>query len=950
MSTITQFPSGNTQYRIEFDYLARTFVVVTLVNSSNPTMNRVLEVGRDYRFINPTVIEMLIDQSGFDIVRIHRQTGTDLVVDFRNGSVLTASDLTNAELQAIHIAEEGRDQTVDLAKEYADAAGNSAGNAKDSEDEARRIAESIKASGLGYITRRSFEKGFNVTIWNEVLLWEEDGDYYRWDGGLPKTVPVGSTPETSGGVGLGAWVSVGDASLRADIAKPTGTNLIGTKNGETLSTVLSSRWANSGADKKEIRFDLPLLFPDYDAILAAHPDWTFIYPGSFCIGDDGKIYITYGPSNNAATERFVVVYSGEGEYLGYLQTNNGGTGVNGSAVSEGIIVTNYYGSLKLFLGSYDGNLAEFDISAVTYGTTISYTALHQVGLYNQFSFHNGMWAVEQAIPALGINRQRNVIAYFNSAFALTGFTEFSPYDAGYITSTTTDYGSLQTKRQAICLAPGVLIMAFGGVYITGTTVEAPTNYQGVKAFSTDGHKMVEAVIPPTDFISVLDAKGLMTSRIENEGVCYSNGEVFTLWIYNNRTASNAYTNGILITKEYSNSPDLDFSGAVTVSPGYDTVRMASGVYPRILAGDKLYNPLTGAAMTSMSEVLDFMRLSGQKEVTIYTSSTGLTDLDGVAYPIGIELHISNLNNLSFSIDQTGPITRKTVRVTYDTSGYTVITGAIGLETYRLTLNNTDSGALTQGRIAARAFGNKTLTESEQILVLDQQSSASAHSLILGGGSSVFKSATSISFATNPSPETVGGTIRWRIDNTSLRPYTDSAYNLGGPALRVAQVFAAIGTINTSDSREKTYPFEISDDILDAWGDVQIITYKWLSSIAAKGEDSARWHFGVIAQQVRDAFVKHGLDGTTFGLLCYDEWEDEYEPEFVDEVITVNIDGVDTEVTRQVETGNTILTRAAGNRWGIRPDQCFWLEAAYQRRRCDRIETRLDKLEGCGGRG
>lgn len=223
MSTITQFPSGNTQYRIEFDYLARTFVVVTLVNSSNPALNRVLEVGRDYRFLNPTMIEMLVDQSGFDIVRIHRQTGTDLVVDFRNGSVLTASDLTNAELQAIHIAEEGRDQTVDLAKEYADAAGNSAGNAKDSEDEARRIAESIKAAGLfGYITRRSFEKGFNVTTWNEALLWEEDGDYYRWDGTLPKNVPAGSTPETSGGIGLGAWVSVGDATLRNQISDPDG--------------------------------------------------------------------------------------------------------------------------------------------------------------------------------------------------------------------------------------------------------------------------------------------------------------------------------------------------------------------------------------------------------------------------------------------------------------------------------------------------------------------------------------------------------------------------------------------------------------------------------------------------------------------------------------------------------------------------------------------------------
>lgn len=220
MSTITQFPSGNTQYRIEFDYLARPFVVVTLVNSSNPTLNRVLEVGRDYRFLNPTMIEMLADQSGFDIVRLHRQTGTDLVVDFRDGSVLTANDLTNAELQAIHIAEEGRDQTVDLAKEYTDAAGISADNAKDSENEARRIAESIKTAGLmGYITRRSFEKGFNVTAWNEALLWEADGNYYRWDGTLPKNVPVGSTPESAGGVGKGKWLSVGDATLRTEMLR-----------------------------------------------------------------------------------------------------------------------------------------------------------------------------------------------------------------------------------------------------------------------------------------------------------------------------------------------------------------------------------------------------------------------------------------------------------------------------------------------------------------------------------------------------------------------------------------------------------------------------------------------------------------------------------------------------------------------------------------------------------
>lgn len=286
MSTITQFPSGNTQYRIEFDYLARTFVVVTLVNSSNPAMNRVLEVGRDYRFLNPTMIEMLVDQSGFDIVRIHRQTGTDLVVDFRNGSVLTASDLTNAELQAIHIAEEGRDQTVDLAKEYADAADSSAGNAKDSEDEARRIAASIKAAGkIGYITRRSFEKGFDVTKWNEVLLWEEDGDYYRWDGTLPKNVPAGSTPATTGGVGIGAWLSVGDASLRSDLAKDNGYKLIGG---------LGFRHVDIAAEAVDDFEDGTIIIAKYGFETGDLAGGQFIYHSNRNLTPDGGIVINVG--------------------------------------------------------------------------------------------------------------------------------------------------------------------------------------------------------------------------------------------------------------------------------------------------------------------------------------------------------------------------------------------------------------------------------------------------------------------------------------------------------------------------------------------------------------------------------------------------------------------------------------------------------------------------------
>ncbi|WYC18270.1 tail spike [Citrobacter phage vB_CfrS_K1M] len=70
----------------------------------------------------------------------------------------------------------------------------------------------------GYITIDSFEDGATLTLPNQVLRYEATGEYYRWDGAFPKTVAVGSTPESTGGVGVGAWLSVGDASLRNDIA------------------------------------------------------------------------------------------------------------------------------------------------------------------------------------------------------------------------------------------------------------------------------------------------------------------------------------------------------------------------------------------------------------------------------------------------------------------------------------------------------------------------------------------------------------------------------------------------------------------------------------------------------------------------------------------------------------------------------------------------------------
>lgn len=80
----------------------------------------------------------------------------------------------------------------------------------------RWVAQQAIAA-FGYITLDSFEDGNTLTLPNQVLRLEATGEYYRWDGTFPKVVPAGSTPDSTGGVGGGAWLSVGDASLRGEL-------------------------------------------------------------------------------------------------------------------------------------------------------------------------------------------------------------------------------------------------------------------------------------------------------------------------------------------------------------------------------------------------------------------------------------------------------------------------------------------------------------------------------------------------------------------------------------------------------------------------------------------------------------------------------------------------------------------------------------------------------------
>lgn len=106
--TLKDFP-------IPFEYLARKFVVVTLIG----TNRRELILNTDFRFSTPTQITTIRGSAwgtgdGYDLIEIRRFTSaTDRLVDFADGSILRAYDLNTAQIQSLHIAEEARDLTAD---------------------------------------------------------------------------------------------------------------------------------------------------------------------------------------------------------------------------------------------------------------------------------------------------------------------------------------------------------------------------------------------------------------------------------------------------------------------------------------------------------------------------------------------------------------------------------------------------------------------------------------------------------------------------------------------------------------------------------------------------------------------------------------------------------------------------------------------------------------------
>ena len=109
------------------------------------------------------------------------------------------------------------------------------------------------------------------------------------------------------------------------------------------------------------------------------------------------------------------------------------------------------------------------------------------------------------------------------------------------------------------------------------------------------------------------------------------------------------------------------------------------------------------------------------------------------------------------------------------------------------------------------------------------------------------------------------------DNTA----NGGAIDLGRAGSNFDNIYAVNGTINTSDATEKQSIEELTEvETRVAVACKGLIRkFKWNSAVEQKGNE-ARYHFGVIAQDLQAAFAVEGLDAGDYGLFISSTWTDD----------------------------------------------------------------------------
>ena len=135
---------------------------------------------------------------------------------------------------------------------------------------------------------------------------------------------------------------------------------------------------------------------------------------------------------------------------------------------------------------------------------------------------------------------------------------------------------------------------------------------------------------------------------------------------------------------------------------------------------------------------------------------------------------------------------------------------------------------------------------------------------------------------------------------------------------------------TSDQRLKQQISNIDNKLLDAWEDVEPVQFKYNDAVDQKG-DNARLHTGYVVQQIDSACKSHGVDISSYGLYCHEEY-----PQETEEVEVEQADGTKVKEKKVI--------REASEHYSLRYTEVYAVECMYLRRENSRLKEKLASLE------